>query len=203
MAAVPAGRAVHWKGTYYNVRMSNYGYPAGDTLRVPVFLTGVRPGMIRVAAEVADGFLGHPAFTPRWIAGVVRPALQAGMASRPGSRGSLRIVARVAVAVALDRTSARDRAREHVAELATGRSYEEVFSHAGFGPVLPGLRAAARDEAARLVTDDMVDAFAVSGSPGEAAERLVERMHGVDEIIIMPTGDADRFLEALRLLAVH
>ena len=36
--------------------------------------------MIELSAEVADGLLGHPVWSPRWIRGEVQDAVQRGLA---------------------------------------------------------------------------------------------------------------------------
>ena len=45
-------------------------------------LAGFNPRMVQAAGAVADGLVGHPIFTRRYVEEVVRPAL-AGMIRRP------------------------------------------------------------------------------------------------------------------------
>ena len=47
---------------------------------IPLFTAGVNTRMVEVAGRVADGFLGHPLFSPRYYDDVVRPAIAAGAA---------------------------------------------------------------------------------------------------------------------------
>ena len=51
---------------------------------IPVYLAGFNPRMVPAAGAVADGLVGHPIFTRRYVEEVVRPALAAGAgAHRP------------------------------------------------------------------------------------------------------------------------
>ena len=47
---------------------------------IPVYLAGFNPRMVQAAGAVADGLVGHPIFTRRYVEEVVRPALAAGAA---------------------------------------------------------------------------------------------------------------------------
>ena len=44
---------------------------------IPIYMAGVNPPMIAAAGAVADGLVGHPLFTRRYVEEVVRPALAA------------------------------------------------------------------------------------------------------------------------------
>ena len=144
--------------------------------------------MVQVAAEVADGLLGHAAFTPSWVQGVVRPAIVSGAVLRQPGLAPLRFLPTVSLAVHPDRETARVQARLHVAVLAAGRAYEELFAQAGFQAELAVIRAGGEtlDAAARAVTDVMIDAFTVAGSPGEVRDRLGDRLREADELIVSP-----------------
>ena len=53
---------------------------------IPLFTAGVNTRMVEVAGRVADGFLGHPLFSPRYYDDVVRPAIAKG-AAKTGREG--------------------------------------------------------------------------------------------------------------------
>ena len=203
MGVAPTGEAIRWLGEHYQVDIAGYRYPSGGRRHIPILLTGVRPGMVQVAAEVADGFIGHPAFTPMWIAGVVRPALRAGASRRRPGLGALQVIARAAISIDSDGDRARTAARTYVADLAAGRAYTEIFQHAGFAEAVAALRA--DPTATALVTEPMVDAFTVSGEPPDAFVRLADRMRGVDELLVSPaqshSEDPGPFLQSLRQIA--
>jgi len=48
---------------------------------IPVFTAGVNSRMVEVAGRVADGFLGHPLFSPDYLDQAIRPAIARGAAA--------------------------------------------------------------------------------------------------------------------------
>ncbi len=72
-------------GRFYTVHVA----PGSDMFpprraRLPIWIAGVNPVMIRTAGRLADGLVGHPMFTIDYVDQVVRPELAAGAdTSRP------------------------------------------------------------------------------------------------------------------------
>lgn len=202
-------RGVHHDGRFYHVAL----VPTGKTKKpfrpaIPVYLAGVNPRMIRAAGSVADGLVGHPMFTPRYVTEVVRPALAEG-ASLAGRREAVPIAGYVMCSINEDAEIARRDAKAQIAFYCTVRTYESMLASAGFdGPVHEIRRAwAARDTAAMLdaVTDKMVDAIAVVGTPDEARDRLADQFFNLyeDTLLYAPSFlvPSSRFAENLETIA--
>jgi alkanesulfonate monooxygenase SsuD/methylene tetrahydromethanopterin reductase-like flavin-dependent oxidoreductase (luciferase family) len=65
---------IKFQGEYYNVNLSSYHRPFKPYRdRIPIFLAGVGINMVRAAAEVADGYLGHVVCSLRYIKEIERP----------------------------------------------------------------------------------------------------------------------------------
>ncbi len=156
---------------------------------VPVLTAGVNARMIEVAGRVADGFLGHPLFTLRYLDEVVRPAIARGAAKADRDPTAVEICGVVIVAVADDEEQARREAAAQLAFYAAPKSYQKVLEVAGFAGTGDAVRAAfaERDFEAMIaaVPDAMVDAMAVAGTPAQVAERL-DAAVGLDHLIVYP-----------------
>jgi alkanesulfonate monooxygenase SsuD/methylene tetrahydromethanopterin reductase-like flavin-dependent oxidoreductase (luciferase family) len=115
----------------------------------------------------------------------------------------------VSIYVTDDVAAARDRERPHIAFYIGGMG---VFYHAymhriGFGVEADRVRAAFlakdRDRAAALVTDEMVDAMTILGTPGQCRAQMQRFFDaGVREIrLVFNEPDPEAYLRALRAVA--
>jgi len=145
--------------------------------RIPIFMAGVNPRMIEAAGAVADGLVAHPLFTPEYVREVARPALDRG-AGPP-------IAGYITSSVSEDRQAARRNAAAVIAFNSTVKTYRTVHRLSGFEPQADAIRDAwsQGDFAgmAEAVTDEMIDAIALAGTPDEVRARFEERWDGVYE----------------------
>jgi probable F420-dependent oxidoreductase len=143
---------------------------------IPVYLAGVGARMIRAAGTVADGLVGHPIFTRRYVEEVARPALADG-ASRAGRKESgVALAGYVICSIHDDPAVARAEAKAQIAFYAVVRSYAAVFALHGYEQDVADIRAAwqrrDRDAMIAAVPDGLVDLMAVTGPPDEVRERF-------------------------------
>ena len=161
------GGGLDYAGPYYQVKIPAYARPHAVRGAIPVCLAAVNAGMIRAAAACADGLIGHPVYTRRYIREAVLPVLQ-------GSRCEL--LPYVITAIAEDREQARADARAQVAFYYTTRLYHSILKLHGWEAAGETIADAFRrkDFAAMTaaVSDEMLDEIAVTGTPDEARERL-------------------------------
>lgn len=156
--------------------------PAGGTL--PVLMAAVQPPMLRAAGAVADGLVGHPLYTPRYVEEVVRPSLAAG-ARRGGRDEAVPINGMIICAVSDDSAAARRAAAVQIAAYATRRASDAMLEFNGYTEETAAIREAfARKDYATMtaaVSDRMLDDIAVFGTPKEAVERYRERFEPLYE----------------------
>jgi probable F420-dependent oxidoreductase len=71
------GRPIDHRGRFFTVTMPPFpgASPVGD---VAIYLAAVNTRMCEAAGRVADGILGHPLTSPKYVAEVVRPAVERG-----------------------------------------------------------------------------------------------------------------------------
>ena len=108
--------------------------------------------MIRTAAEVADGLLGHAIYSLPWIRQTVLPSVARGLAQAGRERSAFHLCLTVCCAVGKDRAAARRAAAATIAFYATVNTYEPLF--AAFGEEYRRIQAAVM----RGDTAEMVDA---------------------------------------------
>ena len=190
VAGLPDGAPVRARGRHVDVDVVGYRRPhAAPRAAVPVWLAAMRPGMARLAGEVADGFLDHPVTTPAWLEEVIRPALREG-AGRVGRAAPPVAGALIAAVDDEDPERARRAAALTVGFYATVRTYEPLFSGVGFGGRLGAIRRAFLGGDAQRLADavggDMVDAFAAAGTSAEVLGRARAQAPAVDRLWLTP-----------------
>ena len=159
------GTRPSFRGEHYRLTLMTPFFDPGpiDHPQIPVYLAGVGAGMTRLAGEVADGLIVHPMHSRSYLADVVLPAVALG-----GRR--ITIAASVIVATTEDEIAAAEQA---IGFYAATPTYRSVLEHHGWGEVGDALAGHARhgrwDETAALVSDQMLDAFAVIAPAWPAA----------------------------------
>jgi probable F420-dependent oxidoreductase len=180
-AAITAqkGGGLEYAGKYYNVKIPQYARPGAARDRIPIYLAGVNKHMIATAAAVADGLIGHPIYTRKYITEKVLPSLE-------GS--SCELAPYVICSISDDREQARREARAQIAFYYTTRLYHTVLDVHGWRDIGETIAAAFRSmdfkamEAA--VTDEMIDAIALAGTQDEVRDK-VKQWDGLSDHLLM------------------
>ncbi len=185
------GEPIRFSGQYYDLEIQGWQRPFPPVRpHLPIYLAGVRPGMIRTAGQVADGLLGHPLCSLLWIREVVLPALERGLQDAGRRRRDFQLCLSVCCAVAADRRQARRAAAATVAFYATVNTYEPLFQAHGFQAQAEEIRQALlRDDATTMVeavSEEMVDAFALAGTPDEVRGKLALYAQLADSLCLVP-----------------
>ncbi len=175
-------QAVHHECRFYRMRLDpivDVRPPRREDL--PIYVAAVNPRMAEAAGRVADGLVGHPLFTARYVEEVVRPALARG-ARRAGREGTVPIAAYVLCAVGDDVDEARRAVANQIAFYAVVRSFDAILKLHGFDPEVAAIREAFRRGdtagAAAAVSDRMIETIAIVGRPEEARQQFLERFAG-------------------------
>jgi alkanesulfonate monooxygenase SsuD/methylene tetrahydromethanopterin reductase-like flavin-dependent oxidoreductase (luciferase family) len=115
----------------------------------------------------------------------------------------------VSIYVTDDIGAARDRERPHIAFYIGGMGvfYHQYMHRIGFGSEADVIREAymarERDRAAKLVTDEMVDAMTIIGKPQQCRDQMQAYFDaGVDEIrLVFNESDKTSYLRTLKAVA--
>ena len=175
------GEEPRFQGRFYQVTMAPWPrIPQPTRPAVPVLLAAVNRRMLEVAGEVADGVIGHPLTSPRYIEEVVRPSIARGAAKAGRPPSDVELVQTVLVSISEDRDLARTEVARQIGFYATTRTYEPILALHGFEAVAPELRRAYADRDMQrlgdLVTDEMARTYALFGT----ADEVVEQAHRFD-----------------------
>ncbi len=153
---------------------------------IPIYIAGVNEGLARLAGELCDGFHVHPFHSVKYINEVVRPQVAAGAQEAGRSSNDVQLVSSVFVITGSDEASmtlSRQAAREQLAFYASTPTYRVVLNTHGWGDVgeqLSRMAAAKRwHKMGALISDEMLDVFAVTAPFDQLGTALQERYDGV------------------------
>ncbi|MEZ5557128.1 MAG: LLM class flavin-dependent oxidoreductase [Pseudomonadales bacterium] len=177
--AAQKGGGLRYDGKYYQVNIPAYSRARAARPEIPICLAAVNRGMIRAAAATADGLIGHPVFTRRYIRETVLPELH-------GSRCEL--YPYIITAVADSTEQARNEARGQIAFYYTTRLYHSILEPHGWRENGEAIAAAFRKgdfaAMAAAVTDEMVDEIAIAGTPDEVRDQINQWQGLADHVIL-------------------
>jgi probable F420-dependent oxidoreductase len=183
------GQEPQFQGRFYQVTMAPWPrVPPPLRPAVPILFAAVNRRMLQAAGEVADGVIGHPFTSPRYIEEMVRPAIATGAAKAGRKPDEVELVQTVLISISDDRELARQEVARQIGFYATTRTYEPILALHGFEGVAPELRRAyeARDLdlLTSLVTDEMAETYALFGPADEVVEKA-RRFEGLaDELLL-------------------
>ncbi len=184
------GSPVMPPGEYYGFDLTGFVRPTPAVREsIPIYLAAVRPAMTRLAAECAGGLIAHPMSSEadldsyhEWIA--------EGAARAGRNPSEIEHVQFVICSVAADAAQARREAAQQVALYAATQTYAYRLEQLGFDDERAAIRAAyqARDLKAMgdAVSDRVLDAFAVAGTPDQVRAGLRERARPSHTIVLAP-----------------
>lgn len=182
------GTRLAFKGDRYRLDLMVPLFDPGpiEHPRIPIHLAAVNPVMCKVAGEVADGIRPHPVCTPSYIQDVMLPAVRAGAAKAGRSLNHFKVSMKPLVAAAPDQEELRSKvgdARARIAFYASTPSYKAAFEHLGLGELAGEAKLLSRaqrwEELPALISDHVLEQFAVIGTYDEIGRKLIDRFGAV------------------------
>jgi len=182
-----SGEPIRYRGTYHDIDIKGWVRPhpkARET--IPIYTAAVQQGMARVAGDVADGLIGHPMCSLRWLDEVLVENFELGLRRSARERSGFDFLPTVCCAIDEDEAAAIEAARRTVCFYATVRTYMPLWEMHGFGEAAAAVGDAFRrgDFAAMPghVPDEMVDTYTAAGPLDKVRERVeavAERGDGI------------------------
>lgn len=172
------------QGEHYNINLMVPLFNPGpiEHPRIPIHLAAVNRAMCRVAGEVADGLRPHPVCTPSFIEQVMLPEVRAGAAKSSRSLKNFRVCMKPLVASAATESELEPKirdARARIAFYASTPAYFAAFDHLGLADLAKECKVLSKaqrwEDLPPLISDKVLDQFAVIGTYGEIAEKLIAR----------------------------
>ncbi len=201
-----SGGPLRFKGEFYQFDLMTPFFNPGpiEHPKIPIFIAGVNQYMCRMAGEVCDGLHVHPFHTPKYLRDYVHPAVNEGLRASGRTRGDFTYATATFVVVG---DSERERARnaeavkQQIAFYASTRTYEPVLAAHGWEAVGQDLHQKSLDGdwqgMTRLITDEMLDTIAITGTYETIGQQLRERYDGLLDRVMLyqpyePTVDEAR-----------
>lgn len=189
------GKRLSFTGDYYELSLMTPVFHPGPNPYgpPPVFLGAVGPAMAQLAGEVADGLYGHAFATDRSLRENTIPALERGLARSGRTRADVEVsvpVFLVSGAGDEELESAERAIRDQLAFYGSTPAYRNVLEIHGWGDLQRDLHALSKDgrwsEMSPLISDEILDAFALRGSPAEVATEVHRRYGGLIDRVAFP-----------------
>ncbi len=190
MTKAHTGELTRYDGQYHTLDFSEFN-PLGAPLRtdIPIWIAALRAPLIRLAAEVADGVIGHPIWSIEWATTKVMDDLKAGLAKGGKQRRDIEFNMWLFVAPNPDRKQAIEDARATVAFYGGIEQYEPYFAAHGFGAeaqqLQEGVKRGDYMSVRHLVTDEMAQTFVVCGTVDEVRERVAAIWDSADSACLV------------------
>lgn len=181
------GADLKYDGEFYQFSLLPPGLapPPMPYYRIPIYIAGVNTGLARLAGELCDGFHVHSFHTPRYLREVLLPAFQSGRQAS-GRSDKLTLSCAVFVVTGVDATNleaSKQLTKSQIAFYASTPSYRRVLDLHGWADLIPRLNTLLRrnrwSEMHTLISDAMLEAFAVIAPPDELPYALHERYSGL------------------------
>lgn len=174
------GERLSFRGTFYqHTLMTDFFNPGPNPDgNPPVLLAAVGEQMTKVAGRVADGLLCHSFTTEAYLRERTIPALRAARGSLDGFELSLPVF------VVIDggdgsKAAAERGVREQIAFYGSTPAYRPVLDLHGWGDLHEKLNLLSRRQEwaamGSLITDDVLNEFAVAGDPQQVAGAIQRR----------------------------
>ena len=193
LAALLAGDEVSWSDEIDAVGSARLQYPAAAN--APTWLAAEGPQMLALAREHADGVVFSAFSTPAYLEWAMPIVTK---------NGPYRTALYLHTSVHEDHEVAASAARKIVMGRLQAGYVSSSMRRSGFWEIVEPLLGATADVIEPHLSDELVSAFVVFGTPTECRQKLrVFEQTGVDEIALAPTMDNDpaRLGEAIAALS--
>ena len=178
------GEKLDFRGEFYSHTLMTPMFTPQDTEHgAPrVYLAAVGPLMTEVAAEVADGMIAHAFTTERYLRDVTLPAIERGLAKSGRKRSEWSLTCPSFVVSGSDAKSyeaSRRGTAQQIAFYGSTPAYRPVLEAQGWGELQSQLNVMSKQgkwvEMGELISDEILDAFAIVGEPHQIAGKIKER----------------------------
>lgn len=196
-----SGETVNYQGKMFKINGVKMGFVPATPIKM--YLTAVRPRMLRLGGEIGDGVLLSAGCAPGYIekcAGEIQQgARQAGK-----GRGDLDVAGFITASVSEDRREAIEANKLFLAYVFRNTHHAENIRLGGGNVDQEGLAAAVgkRDwaTAKKFISDEIVLAHSVAGTPAECRAQLMAFVKsGLDLPVLLPMGTQEARKRVIRM----
>jgi len=192
------GERLAYHGEHYNFSLMTPFFSPGKSgqPRPPVFISAVNPYNCRVAGEVCDGVALHPLTTPKYLKEIIKPNIEYGAARAGRDAKSVNLSSSAFVVTGPNQAAIdtnKEGVKKQIAFYCSTRSYSKVLEVQGFADLGLWLHEMSLkqqwDKMTELITDEVLDTFAIVGGYSEIPGLMKERFDGqLDEVVLNAIG---------------
>ncbi len=188
------GKPTPFEGQHYKFSLLPPFFNPGpiDHPAPPIYIAAVNTYMARLGGELCNGLRLHPIGTFAYTKAVVLPAIAAGAAKAGRALTDVDLIGAPFLATGAtedDVEKAKRALKQHIAFYASTRTYHTVLAHHGWEDVGAKLHQLSREgkwqELPTLITDDMLDAWAVIATHDRLAAEVRRRCEGVFDTVLL------------------
>ena len=187
-----SGRQLDYLGKFYQFSLTTPFFSPGPSQYPPpaIFTAAVNAYNCRVAGEVSDGLMLHSLTSPDYVRQVVKPNVAKGAKQAGRDPSEVRTSGGGFIITGPDQSSLnamKEEVRRRIAFYASTRTYSSVLQCHGFEEVGQRLHQMSLQgewsDMTRLVSDEMLETFAVIGEYDEIADKFAQGYGGlIDEV---------------------
>ena len=187
-------KPTYFKGDHYQFTMLPPFFDPGPIAHpdIPIYLAAVNPYMAKLAGELCQGIRLHPIATFSYTHDVIKSSIAEGAYSTGRAADDIDLLGAPFIAIGKDEeevTKARNDLRQQISFYASTRSYHGVLRHMGWediGIELHNLSVDGKwDKMPALITDDMLEEWAVVGTYDEFAGKMKQRADGLFSTVLL------------------
>lgn len=182
------GTKLNFKGPFFRFDLMTPFFNPGpiEHPKIPVYIAGVNELMCRIAGEVCEGLHVHPFNSPKYLREYVQPAVNEGLATAKRARADFTYTTSSFVVVGdteQELQANRQSVKQQIAFYASTRTYEPVLAAHGWQDIVSHLHRKSVEGdwkgMADLITDEMLDTYAVTGTYDTIGAQLKKRYEGL------------------------
>jgi alkanesulfonate monooxygenase SsuD/methylene tetrahydromethanopterin reductase-like flavin-dependent oxidoreductase (luciferase family) len=182
--------SLSYEGEHYRFTSPPFNPWGGRELvrtRIPIFLAAMKPRMMQVAGEKADGWIGYMS-APDFLEDHVKRNLAIGAERSGRDPGEIKLASETICSVHEDRDTAMHRARIQVGLYACNHVSNAQVEFAGLqedrDAVLKAVMERGLGAAAEVTSDELVRSLSITGTPEECREKLAAFDGVLDHVIL-------------------
>lgn len=201
------GEKLDYEGEHYRFTLMTpeFSPPPSKLPPIPVYIAAVRPRMMRLSGEVADGVRLHGFATRRYLQEVAMPEIEKGLAEAGRDRSSFEVCGGGFIATGKteeDVVKRREWVRYRVAFYGSTRTYKPVMTLHGWDDLAAELHQMSITgkwkQMASRVPDDVLDAFCCAATYDRLPEAVAAHFGGISDTISLGfPGDEGKLDEEL------
>jgi probable F420-dependent oxidoreductase len=181
-------KPLKYEGEFYKFSLMTpfFAPPPMPHSNIPIFIAGVNPYLCKLAGEACQGLHVHPFHTAKYLQEVVIPNVEQGAAEAGRQRSDVELTCAIFVVTGANAAEIeinKNSVKAQIAFYASTPSYDIVLETHGWQELGQRLTAMSREgrwmEMADLISDEMLEQFAVIAPYDQLATRVRERYDGL------------------------